>query len=52
MYNGQKRSQRGTGAAGGGDEIAPALGVKVRAAVREFFFIKRLEMSWGDYGLR
>jgi len=22
------------------------LGVKVRAAVREFFFIKRLEMSW------
>src|SRR5437867_10304770 len=39
MYNGQKRSQRGTGAAGGGDEIGAALWVKARAAVRECFFI-------------
>ena len=35
MYNGQKRSQRGAGAAGGGDEIGAALRVKARAAVLE-----------------
>ena len=52
MYNGEKRSQRGTGAAGGGDEIGAALRVKAPAAVLDFFFIERLGMSWGAYGLR
>src|SRR5438876_4582560 len=40
MYNGAKRSQRGTGAAGGGHEIRAVLRVKARAAVLEFFFIE------------
>ena len=44
MYNGQKRTQRGAGTAGGGDEIGAVLRVKGLAAVLECFSSNGLEL--------